>query len=57
MRKKVRGPDSMKCIHMISRDRDHSKSGGGGQVLLEPFRKFIWFGTAILPQLSQEWAS
>ena len=22
--KKVRGPDSMKCMHMISRDRDHS---------------------------------
>ena len=23
--KEVRGPDSMKCMHMISRDRDHSE--------------------------------
>ena len=44
--KEVRGPDSMKCMHMISRDRDHYEGrrlGVNGR--LEPSRKFIRFGS------------
>ena len=44
------GPDSMKCMHMISRDRDHSEERGVGvNGRLEPFRKFIRFGTLTRP--------
>ena len=40
--KEVRGPDSIKCMHMISRDRDHSEGRGlGVSGPLEPFWKFI----------------
>ena len=49
--KKVRGPDSMKCMHMISRDGDHSEGWGVGvNCCLEPFRKFISFGTLARPK-------
>ena len=36
----------MKCMHMISRDRHHSeRQGVGVNRRLEPFQKFICFGT------------
>ena len=40
--KEVRGPDSMKCMYMISRDRDHSE--GWGQLPFGTFPKIhlIW---------------
>ena len=38
----------MKRMHMISRDKDNSKGQGVGvNGRLEPFRKFIRFGTAL----------
>ena len=44
--KQVWEPDSMKCMHMISRDRNHSEGQGVGvNCRLEPFQKFICFGT------------
>ena len=47
---KVWWPDSMKCMHMISRDRDHSEGWGVGvNCCLEPFRKFIRFGCVTHP--------
>ena len=47
--KEVRGPDSMKYMHMISRERGHSKGQGVGvKGRLELSRKFICFGTATL---------
>ena len=40
----------MKCVHMISRDRDHSEGRGlGVNGRLEPFKKFIRFGTLTTP--------
>ena len=37
-------PDSMKCMHMISRDRDHSEGWGWGQLPFGTFPKIhpIW---------------
>ena len=46
--KDVQGPGSMKCMHMIFRDRDHSE-GRGVNGHLEPFRKFIRFGSVTRP--------
>ena len=44
------GSDNMKCMHMISRYRDHSEGRGVGvNVRLDPFRKFIRFGTQNRP--------
>ena len=46
----LQGPGSIKCMHMISRDGDHSE--GWGMLVncrLEPFRKFIWFGSVTRP--------
>ena len=46
----VRGPDSMKCLHMISRDRVHSEGWGVGvNCRLERFRKVIQFGSVTRP--------
>ena len=43
----------MKCMNMISSDRDHSEGQGMGvNGHLEPFRKFISFGTLTRPLLS-----
>ena len=40
----------MKCMYMISRDRDHSEGQGVGvNCRLEPFQKFIHFGTLTRP--------
>ena len=48
--KEVWWPDSMKCMHMISRDRDHSEGWGVGvNCRLEPFWKFIRFGNVTRP--------
>ena len=45
-----RGPDSMKCMHMISRDRDHpERRGVGVNGLLGHFRKSIRFDTLARP--------
>ena len=42
--------DSMKCMHMISRDRDPSEGRGVGvNSHLERFQKFIHFGTLERP--------
>ena len=48
--KDVRGPDSKKCMHKISRERDHSEwRGVGVDGCLEPFQKFIRLGSVIGP--------
>ena len=48
--KEVRGPDSMKRLHMISRDGDHSEGWGlGVNCRLEPILEFIRFGTLTCP--------
>ena len=40
----------MKCMQMISRERDHSERRGVGvNGRLEPFQKFIRFGTMTRP--------
>ena len=48
--KDVRGPVSKKCMHKISRERDHSEWRGlGVDGCLETFQKFIRLGSVIGP--------
>ena len=47
--KEVRGPDSVKSMHMISRDRNRECQGVGVNGHLGPFRKFISFSTFTRP--------
>ena len=50
MQRGTQGPVSIKCMHMISRDRDHSEGRGVGvNGRLKPLRKLIRFGTLTSP--------
>ena len=48
----------MKCMHMISRNREHSEGQGVGvNCRLESFRKFICFGTMTRPLAGYDYES